>query len=57
MTIIAIIGAILGPALIIVGLICERLLYRAAIKRRPISEHEESYWYRPHNGANGRSFR
>lgn len=45
-----------GLALIIVAFICERLLYRAAIKRRPISEHQDSYWYRPHNGANGRSF-
>ncbi len=45
-----------GIALIVVGLICERLLYRNAIKRRPISEHTDD-WYRPHNGANGRPFR
>lgn len=45
-----------GIALIVVAFICERLLYRAAIKRRPISEHTDD-WYRPHNGANGRGAR
>lgn len=24
---------------------------------RPISEHCDEHWYRPHNGAKGRSFR
>lgn len=45
-----------GIAAIVAGFICERLLYRNAVKRRPISEHTDD-WYRSHNGANGRSFR
>lgn len=38
-----------GLALIAVALVCERLLYRAAIRLRPISEHTDD-WYRPHTG-------
>ena len=40
-----------GLALIAIALVCERLLYRAAIKRRPISEHCDEHWtVRPHTG-------
>lgn len=42
--------AIIGFALLVAAFIAERLLYRAAIKRRPISEHTDGHWYRPHTG-------
>lgn len=45
-------------AFIVVAVLAALWLDRVRDRRsRPISEHEDSHWYRPHNGANGRGFR
>lgn len=53
LTVFAIVGAVWGLA---VAYAAWRLWTLSTRPPRPISEHTDD-WYRPHNGANGRSFR